>query len=298
MPNKNKPTEWVREVLDSRSETFCGAKWYNATIWLGNGMTASCHHPPPHRIDPEEVKKNFRALHNTEYKKLVRKEMQEGIQTRECEYCWKIENLKQDLVSDRYYKSKCYSEDNLAQAFDTDWREDIIPQRLEIAFDNNCNFACSYCNAGFSTTWAHDINKNGAYQDLNSDGWGAFAHNGGWAMPYGVKNEDNPYIEAFWKWWEAELQYHLTELRVTGGEPTMSKDFWKLVKWFRENTDSPAINMDFSFNSNLGIKQNRIDELIGLSYEMKNLGVFTSNEAVGAHAEYIRDGLIWPEWQD
>ena len=33
-------------ILDTKSNTFCGAKWYNATIWLGNGATTSCHHPP------------------------------------------------------------------------------------------------------------------------------------------------------------------------------------------------------------------------------------------------------------
>jgi organic radical activating enzyme len=290
------PRKWVEDHLDTKSPTICGAKWFNSTIWLGNGMSASCHHPPPHKIDPDEVKENFRALHNTSYKKMVRKEMQEGKQTRECEYCWKIENLKKDLVSDRYYKSVCYNTSDLDEAFDTSWEADIIPKQLEIAFDNNCNFGCSYCNAGFSTTWSHDINKNGAYQDLNSDGAAAYAHNGKWAMPYGAKNEDNPFIEAFWKWWNAELQYHLTELRVTGGEPTMSKDFWKLVKWFKDNQDSPAINMDFSFNSNLGIKQSRINEICELSHILPNLGVFTSNEAVGAHAEYIRDGLEWDQW--
>ena len=40
---------------------------------------------------------------------------------------------------------------------------------LEIAFDANCNFACSYCNASFSTQWQNDIKKNGAYQNLVSD---------------------------------------------------------------------------------------------------------------------------------
>ena len=34
------------------------------------------------------------------------------------------------------------------------------------------------------------------------------------------------YIEAFWKWWESDLQYSLNELRITGGEATVSKDLF------------------------------------------------------------------------
>jgi organic radical activating enzyme len=289
----NDSRKYKKHILDTKSESFCGAKWYNATIWLGHGATTSCHHPPPHKIDLEEIKLDPSALHNTTYKKLVRKEMQEGKQSRECEYCWKIENLNQDLVSDRVYKSKIYSDEKLQHAFDSNWRQNFNPINLEIAFDNNCNFACSYCNAGFSTTWAHDIKKNGPYQDLLSDGWGAFATEGNWAHPYGVKNENNPYIEAFWKWWESDLQYSLNELRVTGGEATVSNDFWKLIDWFEKN---PNCKVKLAVNTNLGIKKDKLDRLIESSKFIKNLDIYTSNESFGTHSEYIRDGLIWDEW--
>jgi len=293
MSRTGDPVGFRKNILDTKSPTFCGAKWYNATIWLGNGATTSCHHPPPHKIDPEEVKKNPSALHNTTYKKLVRKEMQEGIQCKECEYCWKIENLNQDLVSDRVYKSELYSESELEDAFNANWRQDFTPRTLEIAFDNNCNFACSYCNAGFSTTWSHDIKKNGPYQDLLSDGWGAFGTEGNWAKPYGVKNENNPYIEAFWKWWESDLQYSLKELRVTGGEATVSNDFWKLLDWYEQN---PDCRVRLAVNSNLGIKKDALQRLIDMSHKIHDFEVFSSCEAYGIQAEYIRDGLVWDEW--
>ena len=37
--------DYRTRVIDPISDSFCGAKWYNATIWLGHGGTASCHHP-------------------------------------------------------------------------------------------------------------------------------------------------------------------------------------------------------------------------------------------------------------
>ena len=51
---REKDLEYKARVLDTKSNSFCGAKWYNATIWLGSGMTTSCHHPLPHKIDVEE----------------------------------------------------------------------------------------------------------------------------------------------------------------------------------------------------------------------------------------------------
>ncbi len=61
--------KFKKEILDNISPSFCGAKWYNATIWLGSGMTTSCHHPPAHQVDIEKVKLNPKLLHNTPQKK-------------------------------------------------------------------------------------------------------------------------------------------------------------------------------------------------------------------------------------
>ena len=48
--------EFRQQHLDTKSDSFCAAKWYNATIWLGSGQTTSCHHPPAHAIDIDEIK--------------------------------------------------------------------------------------------------------------------------------------------------------------------------------------------------------------------------------------------------
>lgn len=281
-------------AINSISPSFCGAKWYNATIWLGNGTTASCHHPPAHKIPLEEVAMSYKAIHNTQYKKLIRKQMLEGVRPKECEYCWKIEDLGTDKVSDRVYKSVIYTDEELLDAKNKlGWTEDVDLKTLEIAFDPNCNFACSYCNASFSTTWQNDIKKNGPYQNLVSDGAAAFQHDGSHALPYGKKNEGNPYVEAFWKWWEGELQYSLRELRVTGGEPTMSQDFWKLMKWWEQNKEC---EVEFAVNSNLGQKDELFEELLKASHNIKSFHLYTSCETVGSHAEYIRDGLKWEKW--
>ena len=288
--------EYRDRSINSISPSFCGAKWYNATIWLNMGQTTSCHHPQPHKIPLRELERSPKALHNTQYKKLVRKEMLEGIRPNECEYCWKIEDLGPDKVSDRVYKSVIYSDEELINAKDKySWNKDVDLKTLEISFDANCNFACSYCNASFSTTWQSDIKTNGAYQNLVTDGGGAFQHAGDDSMIYGKDQLENPYLEAFWKWWEGDLQNSLRELRVTGGEPTMSKGFWKLMEWWKENK---KCDVNFAVNSNLGQSKMLVDRLINSTHNFKHFSLYTSCESIGAHAEYIRDGLKWEVWKE
>ena len=162
--------EFRREVLDTLSASFCAAKWYNATIWLGSGMTTSCHHPPAHLVDKDKVTTNPRLLHNTPQKKAERAAMQGGLRPAGCEYCWKIEDMGRNAISDRVYKSKIYPIEALHKAYTTPAYEDINLRTLEIAFDRTCQFACSYCNPAFSSTWVNDIKKNGPYIKLQSDG--------------------------------------------------------------------------------------------------------------------------------
>lgn len=279
--------------LTETSPSFCLAKWYNATVWLGSGMTSSCHHPPAHKIDLESLAQNPKLLHNTVEKKQQRKEMLEGIRPKGCEYCWRIEDTQTDTFSDRIYKSKIYNVDSFLEVANTAVNDDVNLKTLEIAFDRTCNFACSYCSPIFSSTWANDIKLNGHYNNLLSDHKDHYTHEHKTSQLYSL-NESNPYVDAFFKWWESDLQYTLEELRITGGEPLMSPHFWRLVEWFKDN--NTRSNMRFAVNSNLGAKDDLIDQLVQITHSIPNFHLYTSCEAVTDHAEYIRDGLSWDNY--
>ena len=283
--------EFRQQVLDPKSASFCAAKWYNATIWLGSGMTTSCHHPPAHRIDLEAIKTNPKAIHNTVEKKLDRIAMQNGNRPKGCEYCWKIEDTGRNNISDRVYKSRIYPLEALNEAYETDHREDVNLRTLEIAFDRTCQFACSYCNPAFSSTWVNDIRKNGPYNGLVSDGRNHFTHTHDTSQLYKF-GETNPYVEAFFQWWESDLHRTLQELRITGGEPLMSGETWKLIDWFRNNPGRSQTRL--AINSNLGTAVD-LDRLMA-SIDGLEVDLYTSNESMGLQAEYIRDGLVWDDW--
>lgn len=281
--------QFRNSILNSKSASFCGAKWGNSTLWLNSGETSSCHLPPVHKIDAEQVSNDPAKLHNTDHKIKMRELMQQGHKPSECDYCWKIESMGPDYISDRVFKSLQFTHEEMQDWFEKPADARIVPPTLEVMFDRTCNFACSYCNANFSTTWERDIKTNGFY-DLETAGGGAFKHDGTTNNCY--EKSENPFIKAFWEWWP-ELSQELRVLRITGGEPLMNVDVWKLIDMFAEN----KYKFELGINSNLGAKKAIIDRLIESSFNINNLTIFTSMETTGDQAEYIRDGLDYEQWK-
>ena len=289
-------SNWRDKNLNSISCSFCAAKWYNASLHLGHGFTNSCHLPLPHPIDLEEIKTNPSALHNTKHKKEMRRMMLTGVKPAECSYCWKIEDIGRNNISDRVYKSQIYKEEDIEALKHIPWDQDIPLKTVEVSFDRICNFACSYCNSGYSTTWGKDIKNNGAYQKFKTTSAGAYYADGSWSEIYGKYAGDNPYVNAFSEWWP-ELSQTLEEIRITGGEPSQSHNFWAFMETMKKY---PSPNLRLAINSNLGLNQATLDRLINITHEVevKEFDLYTSCEAYGEQAEYIRDGLNYDLWRE
>lgn len=285
--------EYRNSILNPLSPSFCAAKWYNATIWLGSGMTTSCHHPPAHRVDIDAVQKHPPLLHNTPEKKQDRQQMQQGKRPPGCEYCWKIEDMGRDAIADRVYKSRIFPIEDVQRAREIPYDQDVNLKTLEISFDRTCQFACSYCNPAFSSSWVRDIHANGPYVGLVSDGRNHFTHTHDSAQLYTI-NETNPYIEAFFQWWESDLHRTLDELRITGGEPLMSGYTWRLIEWFAKNQGRSKTRL--AINSNLGMESAKIQSLLYSLNNIPSVEIYTSNESMNNQAEYIRDGLDFGQW--
>jgi organic radical activating enzyme len=281
--------EYKKRVIDPVSKSFCAAKWLNATMWLDRGWTTSCHLPPHHQISRRAVQMDPSQLHNTGQKKAARKMMLNGERPKECDYCWKMEDMGRDAVSDRVFKTVIYPDSDIERISKLPHTANVALRTLEISFDRVCNFACSYCNSGFSTTWEKDIKRNGPYK-LHSQGTETFKVDGSYGE---IDPDNNPYIEAFWKWWP-ELSQSLHELRISGGEPLMSADVWRILDSFKADK---LDHIRLAINSNLGARDELIDRLVKASRGVHDLDIYTSNESFGPHAEYIRDGLKYERWK-
>lgn len=286
-----------RIVINSVSPSFCSAKWLQTTLYLQNGYNHSCHHPSPHKIPVEEIRDNPAALHNSKFKKEQRLKMLNGQRPSECDYCWKIEDLNKDYFSDRHYKTSDYwAWDRLHEVRKTDPASDINPSYLEVSFSNVCNFKCTYCSPEVSSKWMEEIERFGPYPTSTSN------HDLNWLKQVGkfpYKNsDDNPYVEAFWKYLP-DIYGNLRVLRVTGGEPLLSKDVWKLFEYIKYN---PNRNLELAINTNLCVDSKLIDKFIETINDLKEyvgrIDVYTSLESVGEQAEYSRYGLNYTQWSN
>ena len=283
----------VKDKLDSVGCGFCLAKWTQVTMHLHNGTTHSCHHPEPHKIGLEEIVRNPTALHNSKIKKQARKEMLEDKRPTECQYCWNVEDSSSSF-SDRIFKSsEPWSEPYFDEITKSDWRADYNPKYAEVSFSNTCNFKCAYCGPEYSSKWMEEINEFGPYNL-------SYEYNGTRRMeerntkPY-KHSEQNPYVDAFWEWFP-ELYESLDTFRITGGEPLLSKDTWKVLDYIIDS-EKPNKNLKLSINSNLGVTDELIDKLIEKleiiikDNKVKELIIFTSCDGYGKQAEYTRFGL-------
>jgi hypothetical protein len=287
------PFQETKDKLDKVGCGFCLAKWTQVTMHLHNGMTHSCHHPSPHKISLTEIKNNPSALHNTTFKKQKRKEMLEGKRPEECNYCWNVED-NSNSFSDRVFKSEePWSLPHLEEISNKHWRENYNPKYVEVSFSNTCNFNCSYCGPMFSSKWVEEIERFGEYPTSNKFNNLEYLKSNN-TMPY-KHSEENPYLDAFWKWWP-ELYRDLHTFRITGGEPLLSKDTWKVLDYIIDEPN-PNTNLHLAINSNLGVPVKLIDNFIEKinkiedGGKVKDLVIFTSLDGWGKQAEYGRNGL-------
>lgn len=280
-------------IMNEISPTFCMAKWHHTTIYLQSGETHSCYHPAPHRIPLEEIQVDPGALHNTNQKKLERLEMLNGGKPKGCQYCWNIENLGEEYISDRKERnSTIYTEKRFEQIKNGAWDQNINPQYIEISFGNECNFKCGYCHPKHSSSYYKEIKDHGPYTMVRNH-----RNDIDWFKVY--EEETNPYVEAWWRWWP-EVRKTLTILRITGGEPLLQQSTWKLLEDLEKN---PLPELELNINSNFGVKPilierltDKINDLIS-NKKIKDFKIFTSMDTWGPQAEYIRTGLDLNVWE-
>jgi len=274
------------------SPTFCLAKWHHTTIYMHRGQTHSCYHPKPHNIPVPELKYNPSALHNTPQKIDERLEMLNGEKPSGCQYCWNVEALGDDYISDRKIRNaSIYTPERAEEIQRNPLSNTINPEYIEIAFSQECNFKCGYCHPMHSSSYYNEIKKHGPVTTVKNHRCDI-----NWFELY---DEDSPYVEAWWRWWP-EVSKTLNILRVTGGEPLLHKTTWKL---FEELERNPKPHLEINMNSNLGSTHRHVHKLtehvshLLEAKKIKGFKLFTSMDTWGAPAEYLRTGLNLDTWE-
>ena len=277
------------EMKDKLGPALCLAKWQQVSLHLPTGLNNSCYHPPLHEIDATLLKNNPGALHNTEHKKQQRVIMLKNEKPSECSYCWNIEAHGQ--LSDRHYRSgEPWAAEHYEKIVNSTGEEDAIPSYVEVNFNHACNLSCSYCSPQFSSTWQAEVDKWGGYptSTVHNDS----SHFTGRNRPIPARDA-NPYVDAFWAWWP-ELYPKLKHFRMTGGEPLMDKNTYKVFDYVLA---LPNPELHLNVTSNFSVDDALMDKYMSYVKDLCNTNIEHFMQYVSldsgrpAHAEYIRHGL-------
>ncbi len=221
-----------------------------------------------------------------------REKMLKGERPQECSYCWSVEDLSHEHLSDRHYRSaEEWAEGRFDEVLQAGLAPRINPSYVEVNFNNACQFKCSYCSPLNSSSWMQEIKQHGPYPTS----WG---HN---RIDWMEKNnlmpipdsDPNPYVDAFWKWWPS-LYKDLRFFRMTGGEPLIDFNTFRVLDYVIQN---PHPELSLSVTSNLCPPEKSFQKFLSLLKQLeqgksiKRFFLFVSLDGVGARSEYIRSGL-------
>ncbi len=278
--------DWMKDNL---GPALCLAKWKQVSLHLTTGHTNSCYHPPLHKIQDSDIFQNPSGLHNTAYKKSQRMIMLKNERPSECQYCWNMEDLGQ--MSDRHYRSgEPWAAVDFEQIKNSNGSEDATPSYVEVNFNHACNLKCSYCSPQFSSAWADEIARHGAYPTHRPHNDPRHFNDDRRPIP---AREYNPYVDAFWQWWP-NLYPHLRHFRMTGGEPLMDRNTYRVFDWVLAN---PKADLHLNVTSNFSVEDSLFEKYMAYVKQLcvGNIEHFMQYVSLDsgrpAQAEYIRYGL-------
>lgn len=283
------------EKLNAISPSFCLAKWYQVSLHLPNARTHSCYHPPTHKISAQEVENQPSALHNTKYKILQRQSMLEGQRPEECSYCWKMED--QGHISDRAYRSADIFSDDLLLQVQADINS-ATPRYLEVNFNSSCNFKCVYCSPHLSSSWRREVEGMGPFYLLSGTHNDIQGLKKADMMP--ESDENKLMSEAFWKWWP-EVYTQLKFFRMTGGEPLLDHNTYKVFQYIENN---PHPNLQLAITSNVCPPPDQWQKFLKHLNQLTDKNtvdhfmLFCSLDSWGKANEFIRNGMNFSGLQE
>ena len=279
----------AEEMQDKLGPALCLAKWQQVSLHLPTGLNNSCYHPPLHSIDATVLKDNPGALHNTAHKKQQRIMMLNSEKPAECSYCWNIE--KHGELSDRHYRSgEPWAADSYDLIMNSTGEEDVVPSYVEVNFNHACNLKCSYCSPQFSSSWQQEVDQWGGYPTSTTHN--DPSHFVGRNRPIPAR-ADNPYVDAFWAWWPT-LYPRLKHFRMTGGEPLMDKNTYRVFDYVLA---LPNPDLHLNVTSNFSVDDALFEKYIGYVKQLCNTQIehfmqyVSIDSGESSQAEYIRHGL-------
>jgi hypothetical protein len=254
----------------------CQLKWTHSTVYLTEGISASCHRAGFGEYDRSGHELKF---HNIPNKIEDRLKM---LPVNGCEHCKHIEEA--GGTSDRQIHLQMEGTSAPPELDQNTNAVNVTPRILEVYWGNTCNQKCIYCGAHYSS----QINQE-------EKQFGRFDNNG---VVLDSKNfKVNPNIESdtekLFAWFNKNLN-KLHKIIVLGGEPFLQKETFRFIEYLEQGS-YPDLTLVFFSNHNVEHERfvnwmSRLEKL-RTSGRLDKVQIFFSCDAFGAEGEYVRTGL-------
>lgn len=260
----------------------CANKWGWSSIWLDDGMTASCHRVERVPIDLD----NFDNFHNVPKKvedreKMLRGEWPQG-NTYGCQYCQRIE--ESGGMSDRLQVNDQYNfESNIVELETNPTATHVTPTIIEIFANNTCNLKCLYCSDKLSSRLENETSK-----------FGPIVFQGIPLTANSTSKNHNEVLEKFLDWLNRNIK-DLSRLQLLGGETYLQHDLIEKILDIIEKNPNPSLCLNIFSNFNAPKKffygyNERIKDLQSRGHLMR-LDLTFSIDCWGPQQSYVRSGL-------
>ena len=190
---------------------------------------------------------------------MLRKQMSAGSRPEGCKRCWQEEDSGKKSLRQRYAQHKKLGTVDLDNP-KIEW--------LELAISNDCNLMCRMCDSRYS----HKL-----YDE-------ELAYKGKTASK--TKRTKMP-IESIFPYVP-----DLKHLKITGGEPLITPDHWKLLDYIIEQGHAHHIYLNYSTNNTVYPKQHIVDRW--KEFEYIELAI-SLDSIIKAENEYLRHGTVQEE---
>ena len=255
------------------SNTFCVLPFMHLATSASGNLRVCCNSTPGKNFILKEdgspykiYKDNLHEAWNSETYKTIRKQLLNGERPKMCERCFREEDSgvasARQAWNQKWQEDKTYNEDTPFEI-----------KYIDLRLGNLCNLRCRMCNPYASNQWLKEWH-------LISDELSVDEHTR-------LKRMDWPNNN---KMWEnlIPLLNNVEEVYLTGGEPTIIKEQYKILDYLIDNNIAHRVKL--KYNTNL---TNIPEELVNKWVKFKGVQLNCSIDAVGKLDRYIRYPSDW-----
>jgi organic radical activating enzyme len=268
--------------MAEQSKTYCPLPFMHSHAGLNGKYKPCCNANSVFGWKYHTEKLSYKEWFDHPEMEQLRTDLLNGVQNKMCHICWKQEEGGRHSYRHSYIKK--YKEDNI-----NIHKPEIT--YIDIKLSNECNLGCRHCDYTNTT----QIHKDMVVMEKAGMALPAqWQRSPGFEKRLEDKNRKDMLHTTPKKVVDEliELMPTLKHLKVTGGEPTITKEFFHLVDYAVENGYSKNINLYITTNGTRFTK----DFLKKLS-SFKQLFFSVSCDGFGETYEYIRYPYTWKQFE-